>query len=42
MTFPQPIETGNPRPHVTRDHIYAVVRDELDVQYLVRWRIVRP
>ena len=42
MEFPQAVLTRNPPPHVTGSHIYAVVQDELDVPYVVRWRIVRP
>lgn len=33
---------GAPPPVVRGGHLYAVVRDELDVEYLVRFRIKRP
>jgi hypothetical protein len=42
MRFPVPVVTEATPPHVTGDHLYAVVRDALDVQYLARFRIVRP
>lgn len=42
IQFPELILTRNPPPYVTRTHIYAVVQDQLDVPYVVRWRIVRP
>jgi hypothetical protein len=42
IRFPQPILVDAPSPHVTADHVYAVLQDELDVHYLVRYRIVPP
>lgn len=42
MEFGEKVLTLAPPPHVTRNHVYGVVLDGLDVPYLVRWRIVRP
>lgn len=42
MSFGETVLTLGPPPYATRDHIYAVVNDDFDVPYVVRWRIVRP
>ncbi|MEM7417854.1 MAG: 6-bladed beta-propeller [Gemmatimonadota bacterium] len=42
MEFGETVLTLGPPPYATRDHIYAVVNDDFDVPYVVRWRIVRP
>ena len=42
MEFGATVLTLGPPPYVTRDHIYAVVNDEFEVPFVVRWRIVRP
>ena len=42
LRLPSPVDTTRPVIHVTRDHVYVVVTDELDVQYVSRLRIVRP
>lgn len=42
MEFGEKVRTLGPPPYVTRDHVYAVVNDEFDVPFVVRWRIVRP
>lgn len=39
---PERIRLPLPAPYATRDHLYAVVTDELDVPYVSRFRIVRP
>lgn len=44
MTLPVPIPlqpSRSPIVHVTRDHMYVVVRDELDVPFVLRLKIVR-
>lgn len=41
LPFPEPVLIRDPAPYVTDTHIYAVVVDEFDVPYVVRWRIVR-
>ncbi len=41
MVFPEPIEFNRPAPHATESHIYAVVYDDFDVPYVVRFRITR-
>lgn len=42
MAFPETILTDAPSPHITNNHIYAVVEDELGIQYVARYRIERP
>ncbi len=42
MTFPEAVLTDEPSPHITDEHIYAVVEDDLGVQYVIRYRIQRP
>jgi hypothetical protein len=42
MSFGARVLTIFPATHVTPTHVYAVVPDELDVPFVVRWRIVRP
>jgi len=42
MDFGATVLTSGPPPYVIRDHVYAVVNDELDVPFVVRWRIIRP
>jgi hypothetical protein len=42
IELPQTMVLPLPAPHATRNHLYVVVRDELDVLYVSRFRIVRP
>jgi 6-bladed beta-propeller len=42
ITLPEKVNILSPRPTVTRNNFYAVVLDEFDVPFVVRWRIVRP
>ncbi|MDX1396872.1 MAG: 6-bladed beta-propeller [Gemmatimonadota bacterium] len=42
MSFPRSIHLAGVRPLATRDHLYVVVTDELDVPYVERLRVVRP
>lgn len=42
MQFSEKILILGPPPYITTEHIYAVVPDEFDVPFVVRWRIVRP
>lgn len=42
LPLPPGFATAAPRPLFTESHVYAVVRDELDVPYVVRYRLVRP
>ena len=42
IALPETIESSFPAPYFSRDHVFAVVYDEFDVPYVVRWRIVRP
>jgi len=42
LHLPQPIVLPIPAPFATRDHLYVVVRDELDVLYVTRLRLIRP
>lgn len=41
LDLPTPVLTESPAPFVTRGRLYAVTLDELDVPYVVRWRIVQ-
>jgi 6-bladed beta-propeller protein len=41
MEFPQRISHPTPPPHATSDHLYVVVVDEFDVEYVSRLRIIR-
>jgi hypothetical protein len=41
MELPLPVHRGIV-PYIAGDHIYAVLVNELDVPYVVRFRIVRP
>jgi hypothetical protein len=42
LSLPPGFATAAPRPLFTESYVYAVVRDELDVPYVVRFRQVRP
>lgn len=42
MEFGEIVLTLGPPPFMTTSHIYAVVNDEYDVPFVVRWRIVKP
>lgn len=41
VPFPERIRHAYPRPHATEDHLYVVVTDEFDVQYVSRLKILR-
>lgn len=42
IELPETIEITSPAPYFTADHMYAIVYDDFDVPYVVRWRIVKP
>lgn len=42
MTLPGKVEVTMPPPLIRNGRIYGVVRDEFDVPYVVRWRIIQP
>lgn len=42
MTFPDTVLTEGPPPHITERHVYAVVENELDIPFVVRYRIDKP
>lgn len=42
MTFPETVLTEGPPPHITDRHIYAVVENELEIPFVVRYRIQKP
>lgn len=39
MNLPEGFQDARPQPRIVGDRLYAVVRDELDVSYVVRYRI---
>lgn len=42
LDLPEGMATSNPEPVFRGDHVLAVVRDELDVPYVVRYRLAPP
>lgn len=42
LDLPEGMRTSNPEPVFHGDHVLAVVRDELDVPYVVRYRLAPP